>query len=61
MKHNWTEMNESERRSEGGRVVTEITFTAVKVPRQSPLVLPVKVGRWKGKAFGSADGRAAWS
>jgi hypothetical protein len=33
------------------------TFTATKVPRQCPLVLPVKVGWEGGKTFGSGDGR----
>jgi hypothetical protein len=29
----------------------------VKVPRQYPLVLPVKIGQTEGKAFGSGEGR----
>jgi hypothetical protein len=33
-------------------------FTAVKVPRQFPLVLLAKVGWSEGKAFGSEEGRA---
>ena len=31
-------------------------FTALKVPRQGPLVLLIKVGRKRGKAFGNEEG-----
>jgi hypothetical protein len=32
-------------------------FTALKHPRQYPLVLLVKVGRRQGRPFGSEEGR----
>jgi hypothetical protein len=38
------------------------TFTAIKVPRQCPFALLVKVGWRGGKAFGSKEGKdEKWS
>jgi hypothetical protein len=54
------------RRESGGRAVRETTFNgwnrdgfpAMKVPRQCPFVLLVKVGWREGMAFGNGEGRA---
>jgi hypothetical protein len=55
---------ETERR-ESGWVILDTTFTngwiakftAIKVPRQRPLVLLVKMGWREGKTFGCEEGR----
>jgi hypothetical protein len=54
-----------EREEKVNRVVTlhltggnRDTFSAMKVPRQCPLVLLVKAGCRQSKAFGSGEGRA---
>jgi hypothetical protein len=58
-------MRERERIESGGRVVRGTTFnggnrdkfSVMKVPRQCPLVLLVKVCRTDRRAFGSGEGR----